>query len=345
MRRISCCSVAQFGGHQFAEREFLALLLRQLNERRPMLHWNTVPLHPPLNGGMIAVAKRTGDRPHPAEVADDLLDGTHSSYVRYERTNVNGAIVPCSGDTDGMAAKSVGDQLIALRKRSGLTLDQVAKRMKLGGRSSVQRFFTSELDEITIMDAMRLADVFAGLGNPPIDRTELLSLTHVSNLFEVRPNETLAPRYMQLPLDVPVYGTAMGTFREAGDGPAIEQTLVDRSDTIDHFTRPPGYANRTGLYGLYVQGSSMEPRWDQGDPIYVDPKRPPLIGDDVVVYLVRNVDDSDELEAVLLKRLVKRTAGYVELQQYNPALTFQVETRRIAAMHRVIPRRELLTFN
>lgn len=108
--------------------------------------------------------------------------------------------------------------------------------------------------------------------------------------------------------------------------------------------RHTGYAERTNLYALYVAGTSMEPRWESGDPIYVDPKRPPAIGDDVVVYLMRPSGSERELEAVLLKRLVRRSASFVELEQYNPAMTFRVEMRRVKSIHRVIPRRELLVF-
>jgi phage repressor protein C with HTH and peptisase S24 domain len=223
-------------------------------------------------------------------------------------------------------------------------MEQVAKRMGLSGRSSVQRLFNGEVETLNPLDALRLADVFEDTGSPPIRREEVTSLSQVS-LAEVRPNDTPLANYMQLSRDVPVYGTAMGTYRTGGEGQEVEQAFLDPSDIIDHFTRPPGYANRTGLYGLYVVGPSMEPRWESGDPLYVDPKRPPAIGDDVVVYLMQTAGEEHELEAVLLKRLARRSGSFVELEQFNPALTFRVETRRIKAIHRVIPRRELLAFH
>lgn len=242
-----------------------------------------------------------------------------------------------------MANDTVGQKLIALRARSGLTLDEVAKAMGLRGRSSVQRLFAAHLDTLGPFDALKLADTFAGKGSPPISREEVLALCPFS-LAGVAPASVPAPRHNELPKDVPVYGTAMGAFKTGGEEQEVEASLLDQGDVIEYLRRPPGYADRTNLYALYVSGSSMEPRWESGDPIYVDPKRPPAIGDDVVVYLVRSAGDERELEAVLLKRLVRRSGSYVELEQYNPAMTFQVETRRIRSMHRVIPRRELLAF-
>jgi phage repressor protein C with HTH and peptisase S24 domain len=309
----------------------------------PPLNRNLAPIVPALHGSVIGVFELSGHLSDASEAVDHFPMGFHSAYVRSQRTNVNAEIVPSPRDKVDMANRTVGERLMELRARSGLTLEQVAKRMKLSGRSSVQRLFAEDVDELGPVDALRLADAFEGLGTPPIQREEITSLSRFA-LAEVRPNDAPPPRYMQLPRDVPVYGTAMGTYKTGGEGPEIEQTLVGQADVIDHFTRPPGYASKTGLYGLYVAGPSMEPRWESGDPLYVDPKRPPAIGDDVVVYLMQPSGEDNELEAVLLKRLARQSPTFVELEQFNPALTFRVERRRIKAIHRVIPRRELLAF-
>jgi phage repressor protein C with HTH and peptisase S24 domain len=234
-----------------------------------------------------------------------------------------------------------------MRSRAGMSLEDVARALGLKGKSSVQRFFAAHLETLTLDDAMRLADAFQGRGDPPISRAEVLAIGGHDKLFEIEPNKELPPRYRQQNEDVPVYGTALGTFRNEDDGPSIEQAYIDYSDTVDYFVRPPKYEHHDSLYGFYVQGSSMVPRFDDGDPAYADPKRPPLIGDDVVVYLFRPVGGeaedawTEELDAVLLKTLVKRTASYVELRQYNPDLTFTVDRKRIKQMHRVLNRRDL----
>jgi phage repressor protein C with HTH and peptisase S24 domain len=299
---------------------------------------------PALDRSVIGVIELSGHLSDAAEPRDDFPMGFHAPYVRSQRTTVNAENVPASSDKYGMASDTVGEKLVALRTRSGLSLEQVAKAMGLAGRSSVQRLFSGDVDALGPVDALRLADVFEGKGSPPITREEVTRLSRFA-LAEVRPNDMPAPRYMQLPRDVPVYGTAMGTYKTGGEDQEVEQTDLNQSDIIDQFTRPPGYANRTGLYGLYVAGPSMEPRWESGDPLYVDPKRPPAIGDDVVVYLARPSGEDRELEAVLIKRLARRSGSFIELEQFNPPLTFRVETRRIKAIHRVIPRKELLAFS
>jgi phage repressor protein C with HTH and peptisase S24 domain len=268
--------------------------------------------------------------------------GFHAPYVRSQRTSVNGENVRTLSDKADMPKETVGQKLIALRARSGLSMEKVAKAMGLKGRSSVQRLFVEHLDDLTPADAFGLANAFDGKGDPPIAREEVLNLSKYP-LAEVRPNETQRLGEGQLRRDVPVYGTAMGTYKTGGEGPEVEQAFIDYSDTIDYFTRPPRYSTSNSLYGLYVTGPSMEPKWASGDPLYVDSKRPPAIGDDVVVYLVRPSGSTEELEAVLIKRLVKQSPSFVELEQFNPPTTFRIDRKRIKAVHRVVPLRELLS--
>jgi transcriptional regulator with XRE-family HTH domain len=336
----SCCL-----RHELGHVENDAMLLSRSGNFGPARHWNCPTVPPTLHGGMIAMLQLAGHFANAPKAVDHLAMGFHVPLVRSERTYVNDENVQPSRDTARMAERTVGEKLIDIRRRSGMTMDELAREMGYAGRSSVQRFFMPHLESIDFTDAMKLADVLDGRGHPKITRQEIVALSGVSMLFEAKPNDNPAPKYMELQRDVPVYGTALGTFRSKDDGPEIEQAFIDYSDTMDFFTRPPGYPARTGLYGIFIAGSSMEPRWEAGDPAYVDPKRPPLIGDDVIVYLVRPTDESEEPEAVLIKRLTRRSGSFIELEQFNPPLKFQVDTKRIKAVHRVIPRRELLAFH
>lgn len=150
----------------------------------------------------------------------------------------------------------------------------------------------------------------------------------------------------RLPRDVPVYGTALGAdieVREDGHTNTVEQMVVEYHDPIDMLKRPPGIANNRNVYGLYVAGSSMYPRYEEGHPLYVDGKRPPRIGDDVIVQVARTDGDGNpEMTSALVKRLVRRSATFVELEQFNPPMTFRITLTQILRIHRVIPLAELL---
>lgn len=149
------------------------------------------------------------------------------------------------------------------------------------------------------------------------------------------------PHPLEMPADIPVYGTAIGgeaRFASSFDGDvAVEQTDINHGEVIDRFRRPPKLINRRDIYALYVAGSSMEPAFESGRGILIDPKRPPAVRDYVVVYLRSQAEDTDPVAAVLIKRLVRRSASYVELEQFNPAATFKIDLKSIREMHRVMP--------
>lgn len=158
------------------------------------------------------------------------------------------------------------------------------------------------------------------------------------------PAEPRIPGREEMPRDIPVYGTALGgdqTFWSEHDGEvAVEQTDLNTGEVIDYFRRPPALRERRDVYMLYTAGSSMAPAYDEGSPIPVDPKRPPVVGNYVVVYLR---DRTDEFAAgVLIKRLVKRASDHIELEQFNPPAVFRLEAKKYMAVHRVMPWEEVL---
>jgi hypothetical protein len=150
----------------------------------------------------------------------------------------------------------------------------------------------------------------------------------------------LVPPPQDMLQDIPVYGTALGSeaeYADQADGKvAVEQVDLNTAEVVDRFRRPPNLLNRRDIYGLYVAGDSLEPAYESGQGILVDPKRPPTSRDYVVVYL-RTREDGDGSAGVLIKRLVRRSASYVELQQYNPPATFRLDSRLFKEVHRVMP--------
>lgn len=155
------------------------------------------------------------------------------------------------------------------------------------------------------------------------------------------------PARKDMPKDIPVYGSAIGTSEDIEaleDGKvAVEQTTLNTGEVIDYFRRPPGLNNSRRAYGLYVDGFSMEPVFEPGSVIIVDPSRPPSMRDFVVVYMRGDEAGGDTMVAsVMLKRLVRRSATFVELEQYNPPARFRINTDSITQMHRVLPLAEIV---
>lgn len=153
---------------------------------------------------------------------------------------------------------------------------------------------------------------------------------------------------IDLPRDVPIHGTATGAFVEIqGNGDAVRIEEVEIEDAVVGYARrPPAIDSNRKAYALYIVGESMEPRYRAGDLVYVDPRRAPMIGDDVIVQLVGDVNpeaDPGTVRHVLVKQLQRNTASHVELCQFNPPITFKVPKAKVHAVHRVIPLSELLS--
>jgi len=152
----------------------------------------------------------------------------------------------------------------------------------------------------------------------------------------------------ELPRDVPVLGTAAGAELEVetdGKPLKIEKTLVE-AEPVAYVRRPPAIVRNRRIYALYITGSSMEHRFRPGDLVYVDPRRAPHVGEDVIVQLIgepRADADPAEVVSVLVKQLVRTTATHYELTQHNPPLTFRIAKAQVAEIHRIIPLSELLS--
>ncbi len=263
-----------------------------------------------------------------------------------------------------MSGKTIGERLLALKARSGLTLGAIAQAAGYAGPSSIQAMFKSDYDPegLSTKVGESLFRALVGKGSPPISGNEVLSLVHMPSVRrhsgpddelpavipavadelenEIEQVEVM-PTLKGQPKDVPVYASALAAdlqFDVDGGPPqVVEQTLFQMNEVVTHTRRPPGISS-TKVYALYVSGSSMEPRYRPGDPVFVDPLKPPAIGDDVIVQLYAPNDESgDDIVAGLIKTLVKRTGAYLELEQYRPEIRFRVPMERVARIHRVIP--------
>lgn len=143
--------------------------------------------------------------------------------------------------------------------------------------------------------------------------------------------------------DLPVLGTGhcgVVEFGSNGDAVRIEQTQFEPTTVIRYVTRPLALMGVPSAYAIYFVGESMYPRFQAGEMGIVDPRRPPSRGDDVLVQL--RDEDTDEITCILVKRLIRQTADFVELEQFNPAVIFKVPTSRVARIHRIVPPGEML---
>jgi phage repressor protein C with HTH and peptisase S24 domain len=142
---------------------------------------------------------------------------------------------------------------------------------------------------------------------------------------------------------VPLVGSAIGgAFDDIDEH--VELTELYLSEVLDHLARPPSLDGDLGAYAVTIVGDSMAPRFDPGERALVSPRASAGIGQDVIVQLRgapregADPDVADRVTMVLIKRLVRRTARAITLQQFNPEMTFDIPIDRVAAVHRVVGR-------
>ncbi|HEX6660623.1 MAG TPA: S24 family peptidase [Sphingomicrobium sp.] len=117
-------------------------------------------------------------------------------------------------------------------------------------------------------------------------------------------------------------------------GSRIELTEVRPGEPIERLARPASLASDPDAYAITIVGDSMWPRFRPGTRVAVSPRSPVRIGDDVVVRL-RPAEGQASIERMLLKQLVRRSATGFELRQFNPDLTFAIDSEDVDAILRV----------
>lgn len=127
---------------------------------------------------------------------------------------------------------------------------------------------------------------------------------------------------------VPILGTANGS--------AIGAFMLS-NDPIGYAARPPGLQAVRDPYALYVRSESMEPRFRQGELVFVNPHKPPRVGDDVIVQVEKS---QNEIEAYI-KTLARMPGEWLTVRQLNPPAELQFKPSTIRAVHLVMTTNDL----
>ena len=119
-------------------------------------------------------------------------------------------------------------------------------------------------------------------------------------------------------------------FASAQGGSEGAMTLS--SEPVSWLPRDARLEGVPDAYGCFVSGESMEPAYERGNILLVNPSARPQPGDDVVFMR----EDKDGTRYVLIKRLVKVNAASWTVKQYNPAKTFALSRKEWSKAHLVI---------
>jgi phage repressor protein C with HTH and peptisase S24 domain len=105
-------------------------------------------------------------------------------------------------------------------------------------------------------------------------------------------------------------------------------------DVVDTIPRTLHLEGAVNAYAVYITGTSMEPRYKQGELVLINPGKPTPPGSYVLVQ--RKPASEGEAPAAMVKLLARRHASKITLEQYNPPKTFDVKNDDIVSIHRVV---------
>lgn len=197
-----------------------------------------------------------------------------------------------------------------LREARGLTQVQLAEGLGKS-QSEIARLERGER-RMTVDWAIRLAPL---LGIEPRQLFDELTGPSTGAVRRSdQPSEPPAP-----PGLIPIMGSARG---------GAEQQMFLEDGPIGHTARPANLANVRQAYAIYVVGDSMEPRYEQGWLLHVNPFKPLKRGRDVVV--VKND------QSVLIKRFEGWTEEELVLFQLNPQGEIRLRRADIRSCHLVV---------
>tara|TARA_R110000868_G_scaffold8181_1_gene42136 strand:+ start:32467 stop:33258 length:792 start_codon:yes stop_codon:yes gene_type:complete len=250
----------------------------------------------------------------------------------------------------GMAGP-IGKVLKTLRQRTDTSVADVARALKK--TKSTYQYYEDDYKKTSLPRELEipLVDFFTSHG---MDSTEVLAILHSGmdqdeksdsrlrkppeaskNTVDyqgVRPANLPPPSNgYNIPHDIPVYGTAAGSL---GDG-AVQ--LVPGA--INYLSRPPGIAHERDVYGLFIEGESMIPRFHPGDPIWVSVHRPVRIDDYVIIQEQRG---EHEPIMVYVKMLTRRTGKTLFVRQHNPDCIIEIPMKNVKDIHRILTTAELM---
>ena len=199
----------------------------------------------------------------------------------------------------------------ALVRETGLDLTNLARRAGVSS-TTLTRFhndpgYTNSLSARTLK---KLSDA-TGIPLPAsLGGAAATALSAGVNGFEI-------PR--SGPRDLPVVGHARG----GQEGYFFDNGLIQ-----SYAERPWFLLGQSGAYAVYVNDGSMEPALRHGQLVYVSPAVPPTPGDDVVVQLTDGQG--------LIKRLLRRTAKHLVLEQFNPEKRLEIPVGTVRSVHLVV---------
>ena len=205
-------------------------------------------------------------------------------------------------------------------ERAGASQADLARHLRLAP-SAISRMMKGERN-MKLLEAVQIA-AFLGVSQEDV-------LRHAGAAVDAPPSAD-PPRRGRPPRAPGAVGPPRHEpipIRSAGRGGG-EQEMFLSDGPIGFTARPANLDGVRGAYAIYMVGDSMEPRYEQGWLLHVNPFKPPTRGRDVVVY--------KQNQSVLIKQFVRWEGdNTLVLYQLNPAGELRIPRGEVVECHLVV---------
>lgn len=123
---------------------------------------------------------------------------------------------------------------------------------------------------------------------------------------------------------IPLYGSAVA---------GVDGEFELNGEELDRVIGPISLASVPEAYAVTVCGESMDPRYEDGETVFVNPTRRVKRGDYVVAQV--QTEESGMIKAYV-KRFVSRNAEALVLAQLNPEKELRFEGNSVSAVHYIL---------
>lgn len=139
------------------------------------------------------------------------------------------------------------------------------------------------------------------------------------------PNASIGDKLTERGEYIPLYGHAVG---------GLDGEFILNGNKLDEILAPPGLSPARGAYAVTCAGESMEPRYFDGETVFVDPLRRARRGDFVVAQ-IKNPNEGQPPLAYI-KRFVRHNDNELVLEQFNPAKELRFAHSDVVSVHFIV---------
>lgn len=274
-----------------------------------------------------------------AASGDDLPNAhAYAYYAPYGDTSTYRAYVSLVHEC-AMTEVTLGEKLLRLKERSGLSLANIARAAGYKNASSIQRYFDAAYDAEYLPSkvANRLTEALTGFGDPAIHGIDIEELTEFDFQLK-RQSFSLPPHALQRR---ETFVIECNSTHPTGKFIDEAETFILTEDPVTAFEKDKIFSARR-IEGLYVSTSSLSPRYLPGEIAFFELDRPALQGGDVLVVLT---EEGTGYSSYILAKFIEQGRETVVLEILTPARRFELDRKAIDVMyplvqaHQVMPQR------